>query len=75
MLVTCFYAILDSKSSHLVYANAVHDLPFRRRRSGDTEELSPRGMPLGLMPGIGYEEKQVALEAGERRHCSTVTGW
>jgi serine phosphatase RsbU (regulator of sigma subunit) len=24
-----------------------------------------RGMPLGLMPGIGYEEKETILEAGE----------
>ena len=24
-----------------------------------------RGMPLGLMPGMGYEEKQTILEAGE----------
>jgi len=24
-----------------------------------------RGMPLGLMPGMGYEEKEVVLEGGE----------
>jgi serine phosphatase RsbU (regulator of sigma subunit) len=24
-----------------------------------------RGMPLGLMPGMGYEEKETILEAGE----------
>ena len=29
------------------------------------EELRARGMPLGLMPGMGYEEKQTILEAGE----------
>ena len=65
MFVTCFYAILEPKSGHLVYANAGHDLPYLRRRSGAAEELRARGMPLGLMPGMDYEEKEVVLEKGE----------
>ena len=65
MFVTCFYAILDPKSGSLTYANAGHDLPYVRRRSGDAEELIARGMPLGLMPGMSYEEKETILEAGE----------
>jgi serine phosphatase RsbU (regulator of sigma subunit) len=65
MFVTCLYAILDSKSGRLLYANAGHDLPYLRRRSGDAEELRARGMPLGLMPGMDYEEKETILEAGE----------
>jgi serine phosphatase RsbU (regulator of sigma subunit) len=65
MFVTCFYAILDPKSGTLTYANAGHDLPYLRRRGGDCEELRARGMPLGLMPGMGYEEKEVALDGGE----------
>ena len=64
MFVTCFYCILDPKSGHLVYANAGHDLPYVRR-GGDAEELRARGMPLGLMPGMGYEEREVILQAGE----------
>jgi hypothetical protein len=64
MFVTCFYAILDPKSGRLHYANAGHDLPYLHR-NGDTEELRARGMPLGLMPGMGYEEKEIILEAGE----------
>jgi serine phosphatase RsbU (regulator of sigma subunit) len=65
MFVTCLYAILDSKSGRLLYANAGHDLPYLRRRSGEAEELRARGMPLGLMPGMEYEEKETILEAGE----------
>jgi serine phosphatase RsbU (regulator of sigma subunit) len=64
MFVTCFYAILDPKSGSLTYANAGHDLPYLRR-DGEAEELRATGMPLGLMPGMGYEEKQTILEAGE----------
>jgi serine phosphatase RsbU (regulator of sigma subunit)/predicted ester cyclase len=65
MFVTCFYAILDPKSGSLSYANAGHDLPYLRRRSGDCEELRARGMPLGLMAGMSYEQKEIVLEAGE----------
>ena len=64
MFVTCFYAILEPKSGTLSYANAGHDLPYLHR-SGAAEELRARGMPLGLMPRMGYEEKETILEAGE----------
>jgi serine phosphatase RsbU (regulator of sigma subunit) len=65
MFVTCFYTILDPNSGTLSYANAGHDLPYLRRRNGEAEELRARGMPLGLMPGMPYEEKQTILEADE----------
>src|SRR5918995_296462 len=65
MFVTCFYAVLEPKNGRLHYANAGHDLPYLRRRSGDAEELRARGMPLGLMPQMGYEEKEIVLEGGE----------
>jgi serine phosphatase RsbU (regulator of sigma subunit) len=64
MFVTCFYCILDPKSGTLSYANAGHDLPYLHR-DGAAEELSATGMPLGLMPGMRYEEKESILEAGE----------
>ena len=64
MFVTCFYAILDPKSASLSYANAGHDLPYLQR-GGDAEELRARGMPLGLMPKMRYEEKETTLHSGE----------
>jgi len=67
MFITCLYAILEPESGHLVYANAGHDLPYKRRvkRNEGTEELRARGMPLGLMPGMHYEEKETVLEPGD----------
>jgi predicted ester cyclase len=65
MFVTCFYAILEPQSGRVSYANAGHDLPYLRRRGGNCEELRARGMPLGLMPGMSYEEKEIVLDAGE----------
>jgi serine phosphatase RsbU (regulator of sigma subunit)/predicted ester cyclase len=64
MFVTCFYAILDPGSGSLRYANAGHDVPYLHR-SGTAEEMRARGMPLGLMPEMSYEEKEVVLDAGE----------
>jgi serine phosphatase RsbU (regulator of sigma subunit) len=65
MFVTCFYAILEPESGRLIYANAGHDLPYLHRRIGHAEELRARGMPLGLMPGMSYEEKETTLQAGQ----------
>ena len=66
MFVTCFYAILEPKSGHLLYANAGHTLPCRKRRNDDqADELSARGMPLGLMSGMTYEEKETILVPGD----------
>ena len=64
MFVTCFYAILDPENASLSYANAGHDPPYIQRR-GEAEELRARGMPLGLMPGMDYKEKEIVLDAGE----------
>jgi serine phosphatase RsbU (regulator of sigma subunit) len=64
MFVTCLYAILDPNSGGLTYANAGHDLPYLHR-NGAAEELRARGMPLGLMPRMSYEEKETTLQAGE----------
>src|ERR687893_2608457 len=66
MFITCLYAILDEESGHLIYANAGHDLPYRRKAAaGGAEELRATGMPLGLLPGMEYEEKEIVLERGD----------
>ncbi len=66
MFVTCFYGILDPQSGRLVYANAGHDLPYLLRRGGsDAQEIRARGMPLGLMVGMSYEEKEIVLQEGD----------
>ena len=67
MFITCLYAILDLTTGLLRYANAGHDLPYRRRTSnnGGAEELRATGMPLGLLPGMSYEEKEIVLEEGD----------
>jgi anti-sigma regulatory factor (Ser/Thr protein kinase) len=46
------------------FANAGHDLPYRRGANG-VFELRATGMPLGLMPNMIYEEKETLLAPGE----------
>jgi serine phosphatase RsbU (regulator of sigma subunit)/anti-sigma regulatory factor (Ser/Thr protein kinase) len=68
MFVTCFYAILDPASGQLQYANAGHDLPIRLQPDNHADgvtELHARGMPLGLLPGMRYEEQRITIAPGE----------
>jgi serine phosphatase RsbU (regulator of sigma subunit)/anti-sigma regulatory factor (Ser/Thr protein kinase) len=65
MFVTCFYGVLDHASGSLQYANAGHNLPFVHA-GDDASELRATGMPLGLMPAMGYEVKETVIPAGAR---------
>src|SRR5215208_5768592 len=64
MFVTCLYGVLDPASGLLRFANAGHDLPYVKT-AGGVVELRARGMPLGLMPGMPYEEKEAILAPGD----------
>lgn len=64
MFVTCLYAVLDPASGAVVLANAGHNLPIRRAPHL-IEEIVARGMPLGLMSGMTYEEVETHLDVGE----------
>ena len=48
----------------LRFANAGHDVPYVRTADG-VVELRARGMPLGLLPGMAYEEKEMVLAPGD----------
>ncbi len=64
MFATCLYAVLDPASGRLCYANAGHNLPYQRTRH-EVVELRATGMPLGLMPGMMYDEKEAILKPGD----------
>jgi serine phosphatase RsbU (regulator of sigma subunit)/anti-sigma regulatory factor (Ser/Thr protein kinase) len=63
MFVTCLYGVLDPASGLLRYANAGHNLPIVGS-GGEVSELRATGMPLGLLPGMSYEEKEATIAAG-----------
>jgi serine phosphatase RsbU (regulator of sigma subunit)/anti-sigma regulatory factor (Ser/Thr protein kinase) len=63
MFVTCLYGVLDPATGRLRFANAGHNLPCVR--SGNrVAELRATGMPLGLMPGMRYDEAEAMLDPG-----------
>jgi serine phosphatase RsbU (regulator of sigma subunit)/anti-sigma regulatory factor (Ser/Thr protein kinase) len=64
MFVTCLYAIVDTHTGDVVFANAGHNLPYVRDPSG-VIELRATGMPLGLMPGMAYDVHKHQLGAGD----------
>src|SRR6202451_4870204 len=64
MFVTCLALVLDPVSGEVELANAGHDGAYVRTQGG-VAELRSRGMPLGLMPGMDYEEMRFRFEPGD----------
>ena len=63
MFVTCLFAILEPETGRIVMANAGHNLPYIRTDDG-VSELRATGMPLGLMPDVGYDEVEGVIAPG-----------
>jgi len=64
MFVTCLYMVLEPATGRVVYANAGHNLPYVRTSTG-VVEFRATGMPLGLLPGLTYEEKTSDIGRGD----------
>jgi anti-sigma regulatory factor (Ser/Thr protein kinase) len=65
MFVTCLYVLLDPVTGDVRYANAGHNVPYLCSASGVTE-MRARGMPLGLLPDMAYEELTATIEPGSQ---------
>lgn len=64
MFVTCLYMLIEPQGGKVVFANAGHNLPYLVS-NGEVTELRATGMPLGLLPGMEYEEVEAQLSTGE----------
>jgi len=65
MHVTCLYMILATATGQLQVANAGHNYPCLRTAHG-VSEIRARGMPLGLLSRMTYEEIAATLAPGDR---------
>ena len=63
--VTAFYGVLDFKNRVLIFSNAGHNPPILRRADGAYEYLEEGGVAFGVLPDARYEERPIAIRAGD----------
>lgn len=63
--VTAVLAEFDPLSGRLRYVNAGHTDCLLLRASGEAVWIKATGTPLGLIPGMPYEEESLQLEPGD----------
>jgi serine phosphatase RsbU (regulator of sigma subunit) len=66
LYATLFISVLDPVTRILRYVNCGHHPQFVLRRAGGLERMASTGVPVGLLPGRGYSQLEVQLEAGDR---------
>ena len=66
MFVTVLYAVYDPQTKELTYSNGGHDSPLIIHADGSSTLLPlTRGIALGVMPGLSYNQQSVKLEPGD----------
>lgn len=66
LFLSAFYAVLDTDTHCLTYANAGHNPPIWLQQSaGEMELLQARGIVLGAFDGFIPEEKMCFLQPGD----------
>jgi serine phosphatase RsbU (regulator of sigma subunit) len=63
---TIFIGVLEPVARRLRYVNAGHNPQYVLRTSGGLERMSATGLPVGLLSGRGYTERQLQLSAGDQ---------
>jgi serine phosphatase RsbU (regulator of sigma subunit)/CHASE2 domain-containing sensor protein len=66
MFTTLFCGVIDALSGTMTYCNCGHNPPLILRRGESTfEPLRNCGPPLGIMDGISYTPRSIALAPGD----------
>ncbi len=63
--VTMVVGLINGKNKTLTLANADHHAHPLLVRDGTVEPLVSKGMPLGMMAGIGYRQIEFPLASGD----------
>jgi sigma-B regulation protein RsbU (phosphoserine phosphatase) len=65
LFVTVWYGLWNPQTGDLCFSSAGHNPPLLIRANGTVEELSARGIALGVVPHVTLEEHPVTLEPGD----------
>ncbi|MHA2265659.1 MAG: PP2C family protein-serine/threonine phosphatase, partial [Candidatus Thorarchaeota archaeon] len=66
LFLTAFYAVLDTLSGQMTFANGGHDWPvWFQSSTGDCSELSAKGFMLGAFDGIQLENHTITIAPGD----------
>ncbi|MCH8294325.1 serine/threonine-protein phosphatase [Candidatus Poribacteria bacterium] len=65
MNVTMVIGLINSETKTMHLANAGHHAHPLLIRDGTVEPLLAKGMPLGMMVGIGYRQVEFSLQSGD----------
>ena len=66
LFLTALYAVLDTESGRLVYANAGHNPPlWLQAATGDMQTLQAPGIVLGIFGDIELEEREIQVSPGD----------
>lgn len=65
LFITVFYAIYNPQKQEIRYASAGHNQMLLRRAGSTIEELSGKGIPLGMFEQASYSLETVTFRAGD----------
>lgn len=63
---TMAYCIADLRSGVVKMVQAGHPHPLLMRKTGELEFIGKGGVPVGLVPDIGYSQEEFTMERGDR---------
>ncbi|MEW2912111.1 SpoIIE family protein phosphatase [Leisingera sp. JC11] len=63
---TMAYCIADLRSGVVKMVQAGHPHPLLMRKNGELEFIGKGGVPVGLVPDIGYSQEEFTMERGDR---------
>ena len=64
MFVTMVAGVVDPASGEVAFANAGHQPPLLRNRDGLYREALESSPPLGILPGMTFDEQRLSLDGG-----------
>jgi serine phosphatase RsbU (regulator of sigma subunit)/pSer/pThr/pTyr-binding forkhead associated (FHA) protein len=63
--ITLFFGVIEPEAGRLLYCNAGHNPPLIVHGSGEVERLKAEGTVLGILPELGYVERNHPFDAGD----------